>query len=56
MSVRPQPQQCRELAAECSRKAVETADPVLRRTYWDLAEHWNRIAAQADELERRGSV
>jgi len=38
-------------AADCERKAEEARDPLVKRTYRDLAAQWRHLAGQVDMLQ-----
>jgi hypothetical protein len=54
------PKECRERAEHCKMLAVETNNPVLRDSFADLANRWERIAddleCQCDLIEQWGSA
>jgi hypothetical protein len=45
------PKECRLRAVKCMQLANETTNLELRRTFVDLAHHWNRIAAELDDAQ-----
>jgi hypothetical protein len=45
-------QECRRRAAECAEKALCASDEEVRRTFAELAEHWQACAEQTEFLQR----
>jgi hypothetical protein len=45
------PKRCRLHAVKCMQIADETTNSEVRRTFVDLAHHWNRIAVELDDAQ-----
>jgi hypothetical protein len=45
------PKECRLHAVRCMQLANETTNTEMRRTFVDLAHHWNRIAVELEDAQ-----
>jgi hypothetical protein len=45
------PKECRIHAKNCMQLAETATAPELRRTYVDLAHHWNRLAVELEDAK-----
>jgi hypothetical protein len=45
------PNECRIHAMNCMQMAETATTPELRRTYVDLAHHWNRLAVELEDAQ-----
>jgi hypothetical protein len=45
------PKECRQHAANCMQLAGSATSPNLRRSFIELANHWNNIAAELDDAQ-----
>jgi hypothetical protein len=45
------PKECRLHATNCIRLAEEAINPDVKRTFVDLAHHWNRLAVELEDAQ-----
>ncbi len=45
------PRECRLRAANCRAFAANASNPAAKETFTDLAEHWERIAAELESAQ-----
>jgi hypothetical protein len=45
------PKECREHAAHCRALSAQATNPSARQTFTNLAEHWERLAAELESAK-----